>query len=135
MDGDDEQPPTVLTSRSCAGTALTGSGIIDSASALSGWAIALGDFRTRAKAEQALRNAQAKLGKSGGRAAIIKRGDESWARYNVLMAGMKQDKARGACRKLQQAQQFCVVLSPKIIQTRFASSQQSPRRVVIISAA
>jgi D-alanyl-D-alanine carboxypeptidase len=125
MVGDDEQPPTVLSTRSCASNALVGSGVIESPLELSGWAIALGDFRTRAKAEQALRNAQSNLGKKagGGRPAIVKRGDASWARYNVMLVGMKQASARVACRQLQDVKEFCVVLSPKVLQTRFAASQ------------
>lgn len=121
MKGDDEQPPTVLSSNSCAATGVAGTtgARVD----FSRWAIALGDFRTRAKAEKALLDARAKLGKSGGRPTIVKRGDDSWARYNVLLGGMKQDSARAACRKLQQAKVFCVALSPKILQTRFAATQ------------
>lgn len=121
MKGDDEQPPTVLTSSACATTPIAGTGgaRVD----LTRWAVALGDFRSRDKAEAALRDAQAKLGKTSGRPAIVKRGDESWARYNVLLIGMKQDNARAACQKLQKAKAFCVALSPKILQTRFAASQ------------
>jgi hypothetical protein len=72
-----------------------------------------------------LRNAQSNLGKKagGGRPAIVKRGDSSWARYNVMLVGMKQASARVACRQLQNAKEFCVVLSPKVLQTRFAASQ------------
>ena len=120
---DDGMPPTVLSGGACDTPQLIGSSIIESADELSGWAVALGEHRSRSKAQQALQDIQVKLGSAAvaGRPAIIKRGGNGLTRYNVLLAGFKQATAREVCRALQDKGEYCVALSPKILETRYAS--------------
>ncbi|MEZ5831045.1 MAG: D-alanyl-D-alanine carboxypeptidase family protein [Dongiaceae bacterium] len=120
---EDFGPPTILGGADCASPQLIGSDIIDSGDELTGWAAALGDYRNRAKAQKALQDAQSKLGRAAGagQPAIIKRGAGGLVRYNVLLAGMKRVSAQNACRILAQRSAYCVALSPKILQTRYAA--------------
>jgi hypothetical protein len=69
-----------------------------------------------------LQDAQTKLGKAAGagQPAIIKKGVNGLTRYNVLLAGLKQSSAQSACRVLTSQESYCVALSPKILQTRYA---------------
>lgn len=119
---DDGMPPTILSGSNCDTPQLIGGSIIDSPTELSGWAVNLGDYRSHAKAQRALRDLQAKLGSAAaGRPAIIKNGVNGLTRYNVLLAGLKQSTARKVCRALQDKDEYCVALSPTILQARFAS--------------
>ncbi len=97
--GDDAGPPTILTGSDCATPQLVGSGIIDSAEELTGWAVVLGDYRNRTKAQKALRDAQGKLGSAAnGRPAILKKGAKGFTRYSVLLAGLEQSSAQKTCK-------------------------------------
>jgi D-alanyl-D-alanine carboxypeptidase len=120
---DDGMPPTVLSGGACDTPQLIGSSIIESPGELSGWGVTLGDYRSRSKAQDALQNIQAKLGSDAvaGRPAIIKQGGAGLTRYNVLLAGLKQTTARKVCKALQDKNEYCVALSPKILETRYAS--------------
>ncbi len=119
---DDGMPPTVLSGGACDTPQLIGSSIIESPGELSGWAVALGDYRTRAKAQQALQSVQVKLADAAaGRPAIIKQGGSGLTRHNVLLAGLTQTTARKVCQTLQAKGEYCVALSPKILGTRYAS--------------
>lgn len=122
-EADDGAPPTILTGGDCTTPQLIGSGIIDSPAELTGWAVVLGDYRNRAKAQKALQDAQIKLGNTAGagRPAIIKKGANGLTRYSVLLAGLKQSSAQKACKVLSDQKAYCVALSPKILQTRYAS--------------
>jgi D-alanyl-D-alanine carboxypeptidase len=119
---DNGVPPTILTGSDCVAPQLVGSGVIDSGAELTGWAVILGDYRNRAKAQKALQDAQIKLGKvaGAGRPAIIKKGANGLTRYSVLLSGLKQASAQKACRALTEQKTYCVALSPKIIETRYA---------------
>ena len=120
-EADSEAPPTILTGSSCAAPELVGSTMIDSPDELSGWAVALGDYRNRAKAQKALQAAQAKLGKAAGagQPAIIKKGVGGITRYSVLLSGLKQASAQKTCKILTDQKAYCVALSPKLIANRF----------------
>ena len=120
-DADAGAPPTILTGSSCAAPDLVGSTVIDSADELSGWAVALGDYRNRAKAQRALQNAQAKLGRAAGagQPAIIKKGTGGITRYSVLLSGLKQASAQKTCKILTGKKAYCVTLSPKLIANRY----------------
>ncbi|WP_162916804.1 D-alanyl-D-alanine carboxypeptidase family protein [Dongia deserti] len=121
---DGEAPPTVLTGADCAAPQLVGSSLIDSPDELSGWGVALGDYRTRSKAQRALQDAQMKLGAAArGRPAIITRGANGLSRYSVLFAGLEQSSAQQTCKALSAKRSYCVTLSPKILETRFASAR------------
>jgi D-alanyl-D-alanine carboxypeptidase len=98
-----------------------GSTVIDSADELSGWAVALGDYRNRAKAQKALQVAQTKLGKAAGagQPAIIKKGAGGITRYTVLLSGLKQASAQKTCKVLTDQKAYCVALSPKLIANRY----------------
>jgi hypothetical protein len=102
---------------------LIGSNIIDSPAELTGWAVVLGDYRNRAKAQRALQSAQIKLGNTAGagRPAIIEKGANGLTRYSVLLAGLKQSSAQKACKVLSDQKAYCVALSPRILQARYAS--------------
>ena len=121
MEADDRIPPTVLSGSDCATPQLIGSGVIDSPEELTGWAVVLGDYRNRAKAQQALQAAQTKLGNAAGagRPAIIKKGANGLTRYSVLLAGMKQSSAHKACKVLAGQKVYCVALSPQILANRY----------------
>ena len=120
-EADNGAPPTILTGSSCAAPELVGSTFIDSPDELSGWAVALGDYRNRAKAQQALQAAQTKLGKAAGagQPAIIKKGAGGITRYSVLLSGLKQASAQKTCKLLTDQKAYCVALSPKLIANRF----------------
>lgn len=120
-EADNETPPTILAGSSCATPALVGSTLIDSPDELSGWAVALGDYRTRAKAQKALQAAQTKLAKAAGagQPAIIKKGAGGVTRYTVLLSGLKQASAQKTCKILTDQKFYCVALSPKLIASRF----------------
>jgi D-alanyl-D-alanine carboxypeptidase len=122
-EADDSIPPTILSGGDCTTPQLIGSGVIDSPAELTGWAVVLGDYRNRAKAQKALQNAQIKLGNTAGagRPAIIEKGANGLTRYSVLLAGLKQSSAQKACKVLSDQKAYCVALSPKILQTRYAS--------------
>jgi D-alanyl-D-alanine carboxypeptidase len=123
-DADSGTPPTILTGGDCVAPQLVGSSVIDSADELSGWAVALGDYRSRAKAQKALQDAQNKLGAAArGRPAILKNGANGMTRYSVLFAGLKQSSARKTCKTLSTAKTYCVTLSPKILQTRYVDAR------------
>ena len=124
-EGDDRIPPTVLSGGDCTTPQLIGSGVIDSPEELTGWAVVLGDYRNRAKAQKALQDAQTKLGNAAGagRPAIIKKGANGLTRYSVLLAGLKQSSAQKACKVLSGQKAYCVALSPKILQKRYASAR------------
>jgi D-alanyl-D-alanine carboxypeptidase len=120
-EADNGAPPTILTGSNCAAPELVGSTFIDSPDELSGWAVALGDFRNRAKAEKALQTAQTKLGKAAGagQPAIIKKGAGGVTRYSVLLSGLKQASAQKTCKLLTDQKAYCVTLSPKLIANRY----------------
>jgi hypothetical protein len=120
-DADSGAPPTILTGSNCATPELVGSTVIDSPDELSGWAVALGDYRNRAKAQRALQDAQAKLGKAAGvgQPAIIKKGAGGITRYTVLLSGLKQASAQKTCKLLTDKKAYCVALSPKLIANRY----------------
>jgi D-alanyl-D-alanine carboxypeptidase len=120
-DSDADAPPTILTGSQCAAPELVGSTVIDSADELSGWAVALGDYRNRAKAQKALMAAQTKLGKAAGagQPAIIKKGVGGITRYSVLLSGLKQASAQKTCKILTGQKAYCVALSPKLIANRY----------------
>ncbi len=114
-------PPTILAGSHCATPQLVGSSLIESPDELTGWAVALGNYRTRTKAQKALQEAQSKLGAAArGRPAILKQGANGLARYSVLFAGLEQSSARETCVTLSGKGGYCVTLSPKIIANRFA---------------
>lgn len=116
-------PPTVLAGGDCDTPQLIGSGIIDSPAELTGWAVVLGDYRNRAKAQQVLQDAQARLGAAArGRPAIVKKGANGLTRYSVLLAGLEQSSAQKTCKALAAQNAYCVALSPKILQTCYASA-------------
>ena len=120
-DADNGAPPTILTGSNCATPELVGSTVIDSPDELSGWAVALGDYRSRAKAQGALQSAQTKLGKAAGagQPAIIKKGAAGLTRYTVLLSGLKQTSAQNTCKILTDKKAYCVTLSPKLIANRY----------------
>lgn len=120
-EADNGAPPTILTGSNCAAPQLVGSTFIDSPDELSGWAVALGDYRNRAKAEKALQTAQTKLGKAAGagQPAIIKKGAGGITRYTVLLSGLKQASAQKTCKILTDQKAYCVTLSPKLIANRY----------------
>jgi D-alanyl-D-alanine carboxypeptidase len=120
-DADNGAPPTILTGSNCATPQLVGSTLIDSPDELSGWAVALGDYRNRAKAQKALQDAQTKLGKAAGagQPAIIKKGAAGLTRYTVLLSGLKQASAQKTCKLLTDKKAYCVALSPKLIANRY----------------
>jgi D-alanyl-D-alanine carboxypeptidase len=122
---DDGSPPIVLSGGDCAAPQLIGSSVIDSADELTGWAVVLGEYRSRTKAQRALQDAQIKLGTAArdGRPAIIKSGPTTLARYSVLLAGLERSSAREACQVLSGQKTYCVALSPKILQARYAGSR------------
>jgi D-alanyl-D-alanine carboxypeptidase len=123
-DADDGAPPNVLTGGDCIAPQLVGSGIIDSGDELTGWAVVLGDYRNRAKAQQALNGAQTRLGAAAkGRPAIVKKGANGLTRYSVLLAGLKRSSAQSTCKALAAQKTYCVVLSPGILQNRYASTR------------
>jgi D-alanyl-D-alanine carboxypeptidase len=114
-------PPTILTGGDCVTPQLVGSSVIDSPDELTGWAVALGDYRTRAKAQTALHAAQVKLGAAArGRPALIKHGANGFARYSVLFAGLKESSAQKTCKALTAQSTYCVTLSPKVLERRYA---------------
>jgi D-alanyl-D-alanine carboxypeptidase len=120
-DADSGAPPTILAGAACAAPQLIGSTVIDSPDELTGWAVGLGDFRSRAKAQKALQDAQIKLGRSAGagQPAIIKQGASGLTRYRVLLSGLKQASAQQVCKALAAQKAYCVALSPKIVANRF----------------
>lgn len=120
-EADSGAPPTILTGSNCATPDLVGSTVIDSADELSGWAVALGDYRNRAKAQKALQVAQTKLGKAAGagQPAIIKKGAGGITRYTVLLSRLKQASAQKTCKVLTDQKAYCVALSPKLIANRY----------------
>jgi D-alanyl-D-alanine carboxypeptidase len=120
-DADNGAPPNILTGSNCVTPALAGSTLIDSPDELSGWAVALGDYRSRAKAQGALQSAQTKLGKAAGagQPAIIKKGAAGLTRYTVLLSGLKQASAQNTCKILTDKKAYCVTLSPKLIANRY----------------
>ena len=120
-DADSGAPPIILTGSHCATPELVGSTIIDSSDELSGWAVALGDYRSRAKAQKALQAAQTKLGKAAGagQPAIIQKGASGLTRYTVLLSGLKQASAQKTCKILTDKKAYCVALSPKLIANRY----------------
>lgn len=116
--------PTILNGGDCVSPQLVGSSIIDSPAELTGWAVALGDYRTRAKAQKALQDAQTKLAAAArGRPAILKQGASGLTRYSVLFAGLEQSSAQKTCKTLSARNTYCVTLSPKILRTRYARAQ------------
>src|SRR5262245_51037104 len=118
-DADHGAPPTIISN--CATPALVGSTVIDSPEELNGWAVALGEYRNRAKAQKALQAAQTKLGKAAGagQPAIIKKGTGGITRYTVLLSGLQQAAAQKTCKILTDKQAYCVALSPKLIANRY----------------
>jgi D-alanyl-D-alanine carboxypeptidase len=120
-DADNGAPPNILTGSNCVTPELVGSTLIDSPDELNGWAVALGDYRNRAKAQKALQDAQTKLGKAAGagQPAIIKKGAAGLTRYTVLLSGLKQASAQKTCKILTDKQAYCVALSPKLIANRY----------------
>ena len=118
-DADDGDPPTILSGGDCSAPHYTDS-IISSAGALSGWAVALGSYRDRARAQQALKSARTALGSTrAGRPAIIKQGAGGLFRYNVMLSGLKEDAARRTCRALAAKDKYCVTMSPTVIHARY----------------
>lgn len=118
-EADDGDPPTILSGGDCSVPHDTDS-IISSASALSGWAVALGSYRDRARAQQALKSARTALGSTkAGRPAIIKQGGNGLVRYNVMLSGLVEDAARKTCQALAAKDKYCVTMSPTIIQARY----------------
>ena len=116
---DDGAPPVVLSGGDCSTPHYTDA-VISSASALSGWAVALGSYRDRARAQQALKSARTALGSAkAGRPAIIKQGANGLVRYNVMLSGLKEDAARKTCQRLAARDKYCVTMSPTIIQARY----------------
>jgi D-alanyl-D-alanine carboxypeptidase len=120
-DADDGAPPTILSGGDCVAPDLVGSTVIDSPAELSGWAVVLGDYRNRAKAQKALQGAQTKLGRDAGagQPAIIKKGANGMTRYSVLLSGLKQASAQKTCKLLTDQKAYCVALSPKLIANRY----------------
>jgi D-alanyl-D-alanine carboxypeptidase len=120
-EADDGDPPTILSGGDCSAPHMVVSSIISSPGALSGWAVALGSYRSRERAQQALKSAQVALGSAGraGRPAIIEQGAKGFTRYNVMLSGLKEDTARKACRDLAAKDKYCVTFSPTILNARY----------------
>ena len=120
---DNGAPPIILTGGDCVAPQLVGSTVIDSPDELTGWAVVLGEYRNRAKAQKSLQDTQARLGKlaGAGQPAIIRKGANGLVRYSVLLAGLKQASALKTCRELARQKAYCVTLSPKILASRYAS--------------
>lgn len=120
-DADNGDPPTILSGGDCSAPHIIASSIISSPGALSGWAVALGSYRSRDRAQQALKSAQAALGSAGraGRPAIIQQGAKGLTRYNVMLSGLKEESARKACRDLATKDKYCVTFSPTILHARY----------------
>lgn len=114
-------PPAVLSGGDCVAPQLVGSALIDSPDELTGWGAALGDYRSRAKAQKVLQDAQNALGPAAkGRPAIVKKGANGLTRYSVLFAGLERSTAQATCQALSAQDTYCAALSPKILRARFA---------------
>ena len=120
-DADDGAPPTILSGGDCVAPQLVGSTVIDSPDELTGWAVALGDYRNRAKAQKALQDAQTKLGKDGGRRPAGHH-QEGRRRPDALQRPAVGPQAGFRAKDLQDPhgqKAYCVALSPKMIANRF----------------
>ena len=116
---DEAPPPTILSGGACSNAQATDvDGIITSAARLSGWGIVFGAYPEKAKARLVLERAKKTLGPlaKGGRSAIVKKTDAGRVRYSALLVGLQQGEASRACIVLRGRGNYCVTLSPKILE-------------------
>lgn len=126
ISAEDETPPTILPEDVCSTQPWTSDEdaapkLITSAAELSGWAVNLGTFSQRDKAEAALRDAQAKLGAAAiGAPAVIKKPYGGTVRYSGMLVGLDQATAGRMCNALWTKSAYCLPLSPQLLRTRYS---------------
>ncbi len=120
----DAPPPMQLSSAECAygvGTSETAPGLSGSGR-LSGWGVIFGSFPKRAQAQKALSTARGSLKSvvGAGRATIVGRKWEGMQRYSALIVGLSKEQAGKACKHMWTKFQYCLVLSPAVLNNRNA---------------
>jgi D-alanyl-D-alanine carboxypeptidase len=105
-------PPVVINSGTCPTGGCTRAPV--TGGDLPGWAVLIGNFEGKAKAERALTRAcGATDDKLRGTPALIERGTPEYSRWMALMVGYSQAEARQACKQIDSRGQPCRVLAPQ----------------------
>jgi len=105
-------PPVVINSGTCPGGGCTRTPI--TRGELPGWAVLIGNFAGKTKAERALTRAcGATENTLRGTPALIEVGTPEYTRWTALMVGYSQTEAQQACKQIDLSGQPCRVLAPQ----------------------
>jgi D-alanyl-D-alanine carboxypeptidase len=113
---DDGSPPVILSGPKCPTLDEYDGEIAETAESVRGWAIILGSYAERAKAQMALVEARVQLGMIGnaGISTIAAMSQNGIAGYNALIFDLTRSGAASACKKLIAKNFFCTPQGPQI---------------------
>lgn len=105
-------PPVVINSGTCPSGGCTRAPV--TGGELPGWAVLIGNYAGKTKAERALTRACGATEQGlRGTPALIERGTPQYTRWTALMVGYSQVEARQACKQIDRSGQPCRVLAPQ----------------------
>jgi D-alanyl-D-alanine carboxypeptidase len=113
---DDGNPPVILSGANCPASDEDDEAVVESAGSDGGWAVILGSYSEKAKAQMALAEARAQLGTIGntGRATIAARSQTGGPGYSPLILDLTRSSAARACKKLIAKQISCATQGPEV---------------------
>lgn len=107
-----EAPRQRLSSNECAASGL---GIVTSGP-LPGWGLALGSFPAEDRARKAIATARTLVPSLGmSRSALVKPARQGRDRFSAVLVGLGEEAAREGCRNLRAKGEYCIVLSPEML--------------------
>jgi len=105
-------PPVVINSGTCPSGGCTRAPV--TGGELPGWAVLIGNYAGKTKAERALTRACGATEQGlRGTPALIERATPEITHWTALMVGYSQTEARQACRQIDRSGQPCRVLAPQ----------------------
>jgi D-alanyl-D-alanine carboxypeptidase len=113
---DDGSPPIILSGPKCPALEEYDGEITETAQSVGGWAIILGSYTEKAKAQMALAEARVQLGAIGdaGRATIAAKSQNGSAGYSPLIFDLTRSGAASACKTLLAKGLFCATQGPEV---------------------
>ncbi len=105
-------PTQRLSSNECAATAVS----IVTAGPLPGWGVTLGTFAAEARARTAIAAARKTVPSLGmTRSAVVKPAKAGRAQFAAVLVGLAEKAARDACRNIRAKGEYCLVLTPDML--------------------
>lgn len=115
-----ERPSQVIPQAQCNETIIASRTL--SGGTLPGWGIIFGTFADKQKALSTIKQNRAALGSlaRGARPAVIPKGSNGVSRYSALLVGLKKDVTADACKRLWDNGEYCLRLSPEVLNNKAA---------------